>query len=95
MLSVDTMKSLGNLASCEIASKVSTFDSLKQSDIDENIINKLNSNYYSAQEFQSLNKEETFNIYHSNLHGIESKFELLHNFVNTTKMSIGIIYTKI
>ena len=78
-MSVDSMKALDKLPSYEIASKVTTFDSMKQSDINEIIIN-LNSRYYSAHKFQSLNKEDIVHIYHSNLD--KSKFEL-HNFVNT------------
>ena len=61
---------------------------MKESDINGNTINNLNSRYYPAQEFKSLN---TFNIFHSNLDGLESKFERLINFVNTTKMSLDII----
>ena len=37
-----------------------------------------------------LNIKNTCNIYHFNLDGLESKFELLHNFINTTKLSLDV-----
>ena len=57
----DSMKALENLPNYEIASKITIFESLKESDIDENIIN-LNSRYYPAQEFKSINKDDTFSF---------------------------------
>ena len=49
-----SMKSLENLHTFDIISQAAYFDSVKQYDIDENIMDNLNSRYYSAQEFQSL-----------------------------------------
>ena len=42
----------------------------------------MNYRYYSAQEFQSLTTNNTFNVFHTNLDGLESKFDLLYNFIN-------------
>ena len=60
----DSMKALENLPSYDIVSKAENFESVMQSDIDENIINNLNSRYYSAHEFQSLGKNNMFTIFH-------------------------------
>ena len=87
----DLMKALENLPSYEITSQAANFDALKPSNIDENIINNLNSRYYAAREFQSLANENSFNIFHSNMDGLENKFDLLHNFVNNTKLDLDII----
>ena len=57
----------------------------------DNIIEKLNSRYYSAQEFQSLAANNTFNVFHTNLDGLESKFDLLCNFINNRKIDLDII----
>ena len=91
IIQTDSMKALENLPSYEITSQATNVDSRKQSDIDENIVNYLNSRYHSAHEFQSLKKDNSFNIFHSNLHGHESKFYLQCNFVNNTKMDLDII----
>ena len=87
----DSMKSLENLPTFDITSQAANFDSLKQYDIDENIIDNLNSRYYSAQEFQLLTANNTFNVFHTNLDGLESKFDLLCNFINNTKIDLDII----
>ena len=84
----DSMKSLENLPTFDITSQAANFDSLKQYDIDDNIIDNLNSRYYSAQEFQSLTANNTFNVFHTNLAGLESKFDLLCNFINNTKFDL-------
>ena len=49
------------------------------------------SRYYSAQEFQSLTANNTFNVFHTDLGGLESKFDLLCNFINNTKIDLDII----
>ena len=91
ILQADSLKILENLPSYEITSKASDIDSLKQFDIDENTVTNINSRYYPAYEFQSLHPVNSFNLFHTNLNGLENKFEQLHNFVNTTKMNIDII----
>ena len=91
IINCDSMKSLEHLPSYEITSKASSFDSLKQSDLDENIIANIESRYFPAHEFKNLNKKDNFNIFHTNLNGLENKFELLHNFISSTKLELDII----
>ena len=55
MINNDIMKALDNLPSYDIVSKASDFESLKQTDIDENIITNINSGYYPVHEFNKLN----------------------------------------
>ena len=85
------MKSLDNLPSYNIYSEASKFNSLKQSDIDVDLMYNLNSKYYSAHEFKPLTRDQSFDIFHSNLDGLASKYELLHNFISSTKLDIDII----
>ena len=87
----DSIASFDCLPSYKIYSKASTFNSLKNSDIDENIVANLNSRYYTAHEFKTLKRDQSFNIFHSNLDGLENKFELLHNFITSSNMDIDII----
>ena len=91
IINCDSMQSLENLPSYEITSKACCFDSLKQSDLDENIITNIDSRYYPAHEFKNLNTNNYFNIFHANLNGLESKFELLHDFICSTKLDLDVI----
>ena len=87
----DSIASFDCLPSYKIYSEASRFNSLKNSDIDENIVANLNSRYYTAHEFKTLSRDQSFNIFHSNLDGLENKFELLHNFITSSNMDIDII----
>ena len=62
---IDSMQSLDNLPSYKISSEASKFNSLKQSDIEENLVNNLNTRYYSAHTFKTLSRHQSFNIFHS------------------------------
>ena len=53
--------------------------------------NHVNSWYYSANEFKYTKYINSFNILHSNLNGLESKFEEYHNFIRNTQMGIDIL----
>ena len=87
----DSLHFLENLPNYEITSKASDFDLLKQNDVDENMVNSVNSRYYPVYEYQSLNNNNSFNIFHSNLNGLEHKFDQLHHFVKSTNLNIDII----
>ena len=91
IMQADSLKILDNLPSYEINSKVSSIESLSQCDIDENTVTNIDSRYYSALEFQSMEIKDSFNVFHSNFNGLENKIDQLHNFVNTTKMDLDII----
>ena len=49
------------------------------------------SRYYLAHEFKSIKKSDSFTILHSNLNGLENKFEEYHNFINNTESDINIL----
>ena len=85
------MQSCDNLPSYKISSEAFKFNSLKQSDIDENLVDNLDTRYYSAHKFKTLTRHQSFNIFHSNLDGLENKYELLHNFIKSTSLDINII----
>ena len=91
IIKTDSLNFLDNLPSYEITSKASDFDLLKQYDIDENMVTSINSRYYPVYEYQTLNIQNSLNIFHSNLNGLEHKFDQLYNFVKTTKLNIDII----
>ena len=71
----------------EITSKAYNIDVTNQYDIDDNIVNNINSRYYSANEIKNMGTANSFNIIHSNLNGLENKFDDYHKirpFVSTS-----------
>ena len=91
ILNSDSLKSLDNLPTYDIASKAHNIDSLNQHDIDINCIDNINSRYYPAHEFTSINKSDSFNILHSNLNGLENKFDEYHNFIASTQLNLDVL----
>ena len=45
-------------------------------DVDQNISSLLSSKYYSVNAFQQLDTPNNLNIFHSNVNGLESKFDI-------------------
>ena len=91
IMNPESLKFLENLPSYKTTSKAYSIDSLSQSDVDENIITDINSRYYSANEFKTIKNNNLFNILHSNLNGLESKFVEYHHFINNIEMDIDIL----
>ena len=56
IINSNSIISYENLPSYEITSKACDIDSLQQYDIDVNVINEINSQYYSANDFEKLKK---------------------------------------
>ena len=64
---------------------------LNDADIDENIISNINSEYYSVQEILGILKENSFTVFHTNLNGLESKFDEFQTFVNGTSKYLYVL----
>ena len=45
----------------------------------------------SAHEFKNMNKSDTFNILHSNLNGLQNKFDDYHTFITSANINIDIL----
>ena len=91
IMTTDSLKSLKNLPTYEIASKAYEIDSMNQYDIDDNIGNNINSRYYSAHEFNNMNDSDSFKILHSNLNGLENKFDDYHTSVTRPNINIDVM----
>ena len=92
IMTTESLKSLKNLHTYVITSKANNTDFTNQYDIDDNIVNNINSRYYSANKFNNMNTaNSTFNIIHSNLNGLENKFDDYHTFINNTKTNIDVL----
>ena len=79
-------KSLPSLEEIYETNKFSSYPNRCEEDLPSN----LNSKYHSVSEFQKLKIEKNFNIFHSNVNGLESKFGTLHTFLagSTSKMDV-------
>ena len=70
------------LPSLEIVHESSSLAKYSLPDPDCDLPNLVNSKYHSVNEFQDLKIEKNFNIFHSNVNGLESKFGGLHTFLS-------------
>ena len=51
----------------------------------------LTSKYHSVAEVQNLKIEKDLNIFHSNVNGLESKYDTLHTFLNGARTAMDVI----
>ena len=49
------------------------------------------SNYYSVEDFKILNIPKNFNIFHTNINGLESKLDNLYEFISGASNKIDIV----
>ena len=90
----DSMRMLESLPTFDI-SEVSKFANLSSNDIDLNISNSVNCKYYSVENFYKLqvkeSKSDNFNIFHSNVNGLDTHFEILHQFLSGSPKDFDVI----
>ena len=55
------------------------------------ITSKSCSNYYSVEDFKLLNIPKLFNVFHTNINGLESKLDNLYEFISGTSNRIDIV----
>ena len=79
------------ISNLEIIQETSSYAKYSLPDIESTLPNLLTSKYHSVQEFQNLKIEKDFNIFHSNVDGLETKFENLHSFLNGSKSAMDVI----
>ena len=85
----NSMRFLQSLPNVEVISETSKFSQLS-TDINFELPSNTNCRYFSVNEYQQLKKNKNLNIFHTNLNGLESKFEDLCEFISgvTHKMDI-------
>ena len=82
------MRKFNSLPKFDVLTEISRFSSC---DIDANLDTNLNCNYYTVDDFHKLQFEKNFNLFHSNVNGIESHFEVLHKFVSNCPSKFDVI----
>ena len=87
----DSMEFCKTIPSLEIIQETSSYEKYSLPDINSTFPNLLTSKYHSVDEVQNLKIEKNLNIFHSNVNGLESKFENLHCFLNGSKSAMDIV----
>ena len=85
----DSMKFCESLPSFETVLETNRL--LPDADFEHNIPSLINSKYYSVNSFQKLNKHSNLNIFHSNVNGLENKFDNLHEFLVGASTPLDIV----
>ena len=66
--------------------------SLSDFDMDENLINTVNSKYYDMTELKNVQKtNESFSIFHTNLRSLSANLDELHLLLCFSKMTFDVI----
>ena len=84
------MKVYDKLANFEIRSLTSKISLLSSHDIDANIPNNVNCNYYTLNDLKIYLRKLKWNS-NTNINGLESKFENLHNLLAGMPCNFDII----
>ena len=76
---VDLPSHLHTLPSFETRSKLVNFPNMNDFDIDDNIINIVNSKYHSLDEINKIKlPRQNFSIFHTNIGSLSKHYDLLH-----------------
>ena len=91
LLEVELPSQIESLPSFEIVSKLSNLPNLSSFDIDENLVQTINSNYYKVQDLANLtvNKQSNnFSLFHVNIRGLCKHSNQVHSLLCSTKNSL-------
>ena len=88
----NSMKTVEMIPEFETNSEILEVNNLCSNDIDENLVDKINCKYFNNEEFSKLStKENSFNIFHANVNGLEYHFEELHHFLSEPHLDFNAI----
>ena len=79
------------LPKLEVVTEVSKFSNLSDNEVDYNLPILSSCKYYSVNEVQKLKNKDNFNIFHTNINGLESKFDNLFEFISSTTSEFDVI----
>ena len=80
-----------SLSRFEVVSEVSKFSNITCNEVDYNLPVRTTCKYYSANEFLNLKTSNNLNIFHTNINGQESKFDILHEFISNASVELDIV----
>ena len=89
---VDLLSQLSLLVPYEIRSKLVNMPSLSDFDMDENLINTVNSKYYDITKLKNVQTpNESFSIFHTNLRSLSAHLDELYLLLCSSKMTFDVI----
>ena len=91
IINSNSIRFLESLPSVEIVNETSNFMNASLSDASFELPFKSSCKYYSVNDFQLLKKSKKFNIFHSNINGLESKLDNLNEFLSGTSEKLDIL----
>ena len=71
-----------SLSAFEVVNEVPKFSNQSNNEVDYNLSVRSTCKYYTVNEFQKVNMTNNLNIFHTNINGLEAKFDILHEFVS-------------
>ena len=94
LLGVDLPSQIESLPSFEIVSKLTNLPNLNSFDIDENLIQAINSKYYKVHDLAKLNinnQSNNFSMFHVNTRSLTKHFDQLYSLICATKIPFDVI----
>ena len=94
MLGVDLPSQVELLPSFDITSKPTNLPNLSSCDLDENLVQTINSKCYKAYELGKLNvtsQINNFSLFHVNIRSLTKHFEELHSLLYSSKIPFDVI----
>ena len=89
---IDLPSQLNSLPSYEVRSKLMKLPSLNDCDMDENLINAINSKYYDISELCNVyNSKSSFSLFHSNLRSLSQHIDEFQILLRSTEIPFDII----
>ena len=89
---IDLPSQLSSLPPYEVHSKLMTLPSLNDFDMNEKLINVINSKYYDILELRNVyNSKSSFSLFHSNYRSLSKHIDELQILLRSTKISFDII----
>ena len=89
---IDLPSHLKLLESYDFKSKLKSMPNLQELDMDENLINKVNSDYYDLINFLKIRKTaDPFSIFHLNLRSLTAHFHELQLLLSALKLNFDVI----
>ena len=82
---------LESLPNVEIVTEASQFSNASSNEASIEIPSKSCSNYHTVEDFKRLNIPKKFNIFHTNINGLESKLDNLYEFISGASNKIDIV----
>ena len=94
LMGVDLPSQLDLLPSFEIASKLTNFPDMNSCDLDENLVQTINSSYHKTGDLLKVNKtshSHNFSLFHVNIRSLTKHFDKLHLLLHSSKIPFDII----